>query len=102
MALYIFDDCSTDNTLGIVENLLRTYPIPQNMNVRIIKNNTNIGRQANYNKWFKFLKTCNTDFACILDGGGWWGLPAFIKKHLRYHKIHQTAPASFFDVLFVL
>ena len=62
----IVDDCSTDNTVSIVEDYIKTYDLP-NWNIYI--NDTNIGWKKNFRE---ALKKCQGDFIFLCDQDDIW------------------------------
>src|SRR5580693_740506 len=60
--LLVVDNCSTDNTVEIARNLLRGVP-----GARVVVNQTNIGRTANWNRCLELCETKYLRFAMAND-----------------------------------
>jgi glycosyltransferase involved in cell wall biosynthesis len=70
----IFDDASTDNSVEIIENLIKNYSF-----VKLIKNKINMGPVEAFNFAFKFV-TSEYFYAAASDD---FILPEFIKKNMN-------------------
>jgi glycosyltransferase involved in cell wall biosynthesis len=80
--LIICDDCSTDQTVEIVERFARNAPFP----VRLHVNPTNIGTTGNFGRAIGF---CTGDLIALCDQDDVW-LPT---KLARLEKVFEDSPA---------
>ena len=62
--IVIVDDCSTDETVGIIRNFQNDFPF-----IRIIENKKNVGVNGNF---VKALKHCNGDYIVFCDQDDIW------------------------------
>lgn len=61
--LIILDDCSTDNSISVIEEKIKT--IPSNISVRFLKNNTNSGNV--FAQWQKAFQEAQGDYVWIAE-----------------------------------
>lgn len=72
--LFLIDDCSTDNSVAIIEEILANDP-----RINLIKNEKNSGPAITRNKGIKAAKG---DFITFLDGDDIW-YPSFLETSLK-------------------
>lgn len=82
MELVIGEDCSTDNTRAIIEEVCRDAPIP----VRLVTSEQNVGAHANAGR---VTAECNGRYIALLDGDDEWLLPS---KTAMQVSILETSP----------
>lgn len=82
MELVIGEDCSTDNTRAIIEEICRDAPIP----VRLLTSEQNVGAHANAGR---VTAHCTGRYVALLDGDDEWLLPS---KTAMQVSILETSP----------
>ena len=80
--LYIIDDCSTDQTISIVEKYKQDYP-----NIYFIKLNTNSGPDVARTTGIKCAKG---KYIAFLDSDDLWK-PDKLKKQIRFMEIGRAS-----------
>ncbi len=73
--LLLIDDCSTDNTIDIVEQIIAKHP-----NIKLIKNETNSGAAISRNKG---IEASQGNYIAFLDGDDLWK-PEKLAKQLAF------------------
>ena len=64
--LIITDDCSTDNTVFVIEEYIKKHP---NFKIYLIKNKNNLGYKKNF---YKALSYCKGDYIFLCDQDDIW------------------------------
>lgn len=77
LEIIIINDCSTDNTLSVIENLAK-----KNRNIKIINQNINLGVAKTRNNGFDHA---NGDYIALLDADDIW-FPSKTEKQIEYIK----------------
>tara|TARA_R110002020_G_scaffold404893_4_gene614931 strand:+ start:336 stop:1121 length:786 start_codon:yes stop_codon:yes gene_type:complete len=91
--IIIFDDCSTDSTSSILNKIHDRYE-----NIRLFKNNSNIGLSKNYQK--AILKS-KGKYIAYLEGDDYWTDPLKIQKQFDALERHRDYVLAFHDFVFV-
>ncbi|WP_452225489.1 glycosyltransferase family 2 protein [Lacinutrix chionoecetis] len=73
--LLLIDDCSTDNTLAVINNYLTKYN-----NIKLLENSTNQGAAVSRNKG---IMEANGDFIAFLDADDLWK-PAKLETQITF------------------
>ena len=87
--LVVCDDCSTDNTLEMLESFSQTVSFP----VRIYKNTQQLGSTKNFEKC---LQLCQGDIIFLCDQDDAW-LPEKVAKQVRFLQENPAKEAVFSD-----
>lgn len=87
--LLVLDDCSKDNTVGILQHFASSAPFP----VEIVRNETNLGYVKNFEKALGF---CHEDVVVLSDQDDVW-VPDKLAKIERYLFDHPEIDAVFTD-----
>lgn len=82
VSIIIADDCSTDNTLGII----KAYETNSSFPFVYLSSEKNVGHVRNYQRAFA---VCNGEYVAILEGDDWWSSPLHIQSHLDFLDIHR-------------
>jgi glycosyltransferase involved in cell wall biosynthesis len=75
--IIIGEDCSTDETMGIIKNYQSRYP---NL-IRIIASDTNIGMQKNF---IRTLEACTGKYIALCEGDDYWTDPLKLQKQIDF------------------
>lgn len=86
--LIIYDDCSTDNTLKLVQRIINDDP-----RVKIVKNNKNLGLLESFRRGMKLVKG---DYICLADNDNYW-LSTRLEKEVDYLNQHPKELMVFHD-----
>lgn len=86
--IIVADDCSTDNTLLIIEKKI----MDSGSNYRILKHDTNLGFVKNYEKGFS---DCKGEYVAVIEGDDYWTSPSRITKHIDFLENHRECVMSF-------
>lgn len=87
----ITDDCSTDNTIHLIENFAKEAPFP----IHISKNRENLGYSGNFNA---ALEKTTGDIVFLSDQDDVW-YPKKIETVLRYASVNKDALIIMNDAL---
>lgn len=90
--LIVFDDCSQDSTLSIIQQFARKAPFE----VKIFANEKNIGYVKNFSK---ALSYCSGDIVLLSDQDDVW-LPAKLSKLEEYFQVHPEVLLLIHDIAF--
>tara|TARA_Y100000389_G_C17419930_1_gene496098 strand:+ start:158 stop:1126 length:969 start_codon:yes stop_codon:yes gene_type:complete len=81
--IIICDDCSTDKTVDVINNIINESPINKRM-IKIFKNSKRLGMDLNFEK---AISLCDSDYIFLSDADDYW----FKNKiSYMYNKIHNT------------
>jgi glycosyltransferase involved in cell wall biosynthesis len=83
----IVDDCSLDNTIGILESIIENSVIP----IRLLKNDINIGAIKSFEKCIGY---CSGDIIFLSDQDDIW-LPNKVDRFLKFFEANGTVLALF-------
>lgn len=86
--IVVADDCSTDNTLKIIEEYKRTHKDK----FRILKNENNLGITKNYKRGFK---ACRGEYIAVLEGDDYWINNKKLQKQIAFLNKHQECALVF-------
>lgn len=89
--MIIADDCSTDNTLSIIEEYSK-HCKKANFAFNFLKNTRNLGYIKNYERAFN---ACDGDYIAIIEGDDYWITDNHIKQHAEFLEAHQECSMSF-------
>lgn len=89
LQILIADDCSTDDTAEMIK------PYLNNKKVTYTRNQTNIGRVANYRKCL--YEHANTDWVINLDGDDYYTNPKFISEAIAAITRCKTEDVLFYQ-----
>lgn len=93
MEIVLGDDASTDNTVGIVQEMISTYK--GDAVIRLFAHEKNLGPSQNYQ--FLIAQT-RGDFIAHLDGDDFW-LPGKLQAQLDFLLAHLDCPACYTNTL---
>ena len=85
--LILVDDCSTDETVEVVEKLLGLLPEKQREQIRVIRLNENVGAANTRNAG---TGTAKGKYLCFLDADDLW-LPTKLEEQLTFMKEKDAA-----------
>lgn len=85
--LILVDDCSTDETLEVLENFVDTLPETQKTKIRLIKLSDNVGAANTRNAG---TKTAQGRYLCFLDADDLW-LPTKLERQLSFMREKEVA-----------
>lgn len=80
--IIIGEDCSTDNTLKIVQEYQRKHQ----GKIRIITSDMNVGIEENY---LRCYKACQAKYVAICDGDDYWIDPLKLQKQVDFFEKHS-------------
>lgn len=87
--IVVNDDCSTDDTLKIIEHYKSLYP----EKITILDNRQNLGITKNYKRGFK---ACTGEYIAVLEGDDYWVIPNklqiqadFLDNHKNYAAVYN-------------
>jgi glycosyltransferase involved in cell wall biosynthesis len=80
--LIIADDCSTDNTISIVEELRKEYP----SKIILLKSKTN---QMLFKNIFRVYEKLDSKYFCVLDADDFWTDNLFVQKSINFLERHE-------------
>ncbi|MDR1562528.1 MAG: glycosyltransferase [Dysgonamonadaceae bacterium] len=86
--IVVADDCSTDDTLKIIEEYLNRAK----MNYRILPTSQNLGMHRNYKRAYT---ACRGEYIAILEGDDYWTAPDRLAKHVNFLDNHRECVLSF-------
>lgn len=82
VTLVVADDCSTDNTLGVIKSYEEKSPFP----FVYLSRDQNVGISRNYQL---AIEACDGDYVAVLEGDDYWLDCMRLKKHLDYLNSHK-------------
>lgn len=82
MKILVVDNCSTDESLSLIENYSEKYNLP----VEIIKNKENMGLMYSIRKAYHKI---DTPFFCVLDADDYYISPQKIEKAVKFLQSHK-------------
>lgn len=91
IAVYVSDDCSTDNTPGIISQYAKRYPD------RIIPLG-NHGRKGVINNFIDTAKAISTEYVAVCEGDDYWTDPYKLQKQVDALDAHPEASVCFHPV----
>ena len=80
--ILIGDDCSTDDTLKIIDSYRQKHP----NKFRVLTSDKNIGLEQNY---LRCYRACTTEFVAICDGDDYWIDPLKLQKQVDFLSRHS-------------
>lgn len=80
--IVVVDDCSTDDTLRIIEQYKKLYP----KKIRILKSKKNLGITKNYKRGFK---VCRGKYIAVLEGDDYWIIDNKLQMQWQFLKNHS-------------
>lgn len=86
----IGDDCSTDETLGIIRKVVSEYQ--GTANIRILDQESNLGMHRN---WETTIAACKGKYIAICEGDDFWHDPEKLQKQVRLLEANMEATACF-------
>jgi glycosyltransferase involved in cell wall biosynthesis len=86
--IVIADDCSTDNTLAIIFEVLDKLTI----DYRVLECSKNLGIDKNYKRGFE---SCRGKYIAVMEGDDYWTDPRRIEKHISFLDEHRECVMSF-------
>lgn len=97
--IIVLDDCSTDNTGSTVKRFIKRVEIGERMQIKYIRNNTNLGVVGNYAKLIKLIRESGCDYFCVCDGDDYYFTDDRLAKHLELHRQNSELSFSFNKLL---
>lgn len=88
----VFDDCSQDNTVQIVNSI---KDIPPNVHLTVYTNYCNEGYEKNYLRVFQAFEKSGCDFLTCVDGDDYLCSPYRILRHVEEMKRHPECAVTF-------
>ncbi|KAF1081450.1 MAG: putative glycosyltransferase [Candidatus Rifleibacterium amylolyticum] len=76
-SIVIAEDCSSDNTLAIVDEYCRLYPRV----IKLIKNEKNLGVIENF---FRTIDSVTTKYAAVCEGDDYWTNPHKLQTQIDF------------------
>lgn len=89
--LIIADDCSTDTTLSII-NDIEMKGHRSGFVFKYLNSTCNLGFHANYKRAFE---ACTGKYTAILEGDDWWDKPNHLQQHIDFLESHHRFSMSF-------
>ncbi len=89
-SIVIAEDCSSDNTLAIVDEYCRLYPRV----IKLIKNEKNLGVIENF---FRTIDSVTTKYAAVCEGDDYWTNPHKLQTQIDSAVI--SPPETFYVVI---
>ena len=89
--IVIGDDCSSDNTVSIIEAYQIKYP----GKITLLKSNKNYGFMTNFIRTFK---ACNGVYIALCEGDDFWVDDQKLQKQIDYLEMHPELSACFHNV----
>lgn len=86
--IVVADDCSSDNTLKIIEEYKSIYKDK----FRILENEKNLGITKNYKRGFK---ACRGEYIAILEGDDYWVNNRKLQKQIEFLSKHKECSYVF-------
>lgn len=99
LKIFIIDDCSTDNTVSLIEKFLQNTNYSKNIKVNFIKNNVNKGVITNLKMLLQ--KFNNTDYFTFCEGDDYWNNASRIEKFINYMEANPLTSVAF-NSLYIL
>lgn len=91
IAVYVSDDCSTDNTPGIISQYAERYPdkvIPL----------SNQGRKGVIRNFIDTAKVISTEYVAVCEGDDYWTDPYKLQKQVDALEAHPEAAVCFHPI----
>lgn len=86
--IIVADDHSTDKTLLIIKEKLKTFV----SNVHFLENEHKVGYNNNYQRGFE---ACQGEFIAVIEGDDYWTDPDRLQKHVSFLEEHRECAMSF-------
>ncbi len=88
--LIISNDCSTDHTNTIIQNIINTHP--RASRIKYFNHDKNLGMMQNF---IFTIKQCDGDYIALCEGDDYWTDPLKIQKQVGYMLLNPTISFSF-------
>lgn len=92
--IYINDDCSSDNSVDIIEKLVEKYP----NQIVLLKNNNNMGQLAGVKRLFSQIKG---KYVAFFDGDDYWIYDQKLQEQVDFLEKNTDYIASCHDALVI-
>lgn len=86
--IIVADDCSTDNTLSIIQS----YAEKSDIEFKFLPQTSNLGYIKNYQRVFA---ACNADYVAIMEGDDYWTTPNHLQNHIGFLENHPECSMSY-------
>ncbi|SNR76084.1 Glycosyltransferase involved in cell wall bisynthesis [Lutibacter agarilyticus] len=93
LELLISDDCSTDNSRGIINYIIKNHP--KGNLITFIEREENLGLTSNM---LKTLKLCKGEYIAICDSDDFWRDKFKLQKEIEFLNNNKDFVVSFHDV----
>lgn len=91
--IIVADDCSPDNTLGLIKKHASESPFP----MAFLPKEPNMGISKNYKRSFA---ATTADYVFILEGDDYW-LPGHVMQHIKFLQWHHRYSMSINQIQFL-
>lgn len=88
VSIIVADDCSTDDTLSIIEGYSKNSPFE----FLFLEKTSNLGLAKNYQRAYA---ACDGDYVAIMEGDDYWVQPDHIQQHADFLENHPECSMSF-------
>lgn len=88
VSIIVADDCSTDDTLSIIERYSKNSPFE----FLFLEKTTNLGLAKNYQQAYA---ACDGDYVAIMEGDDYWVRNDHIQQHVDFLENHPECSMSF-------
>ena len=92
--IVVGEDCSTDNTRSIIEELVAQHP----NKLRVQYHAKNLGAEKNFNQT---ISECKGEYIAFLEGDNYWTDTGKLKSQVRFLDMHQQAAFCFHRVAYL-
>lgn len=96
----ICDDCSTDNTVKVIENFLNGQKLRDDLQIDFYKSEANIGVVKNFNKLVNLIREIGCDFFSFCEGDDYYATPKRLATHLEFCKLNPQTALSYNQIMF--
>lgn len=94
LEILVGDDCSTDSTRLIVEELAGRHP----ETIKLLKADSNMGSQRNFTR---LINACSGEYVALLDGDDFWTGTDKLAKQVAYMEANPGCAISYHNVSFL-
>lgn len=92
--IVVGEDCSTDNTRSIIEELVAQHP----NKLRVQYHAKNLGAEKNFNQT---ISECNGEYIAFLEGDNYWTDTSKLQSQVRFLDMHRDAAFCFHRVAYL-
>lgn len=88
LEIIVVDNCSTDNSINVIETVIENIDKPK---IQLVRNESNIGGCGNFNKC---LNLANAEYVCIYHSDDMYK-PNIVEEQVRFMESHKDVALVF-------